>query len=312
MMGNKPSEAEQYITSQYMRSDESKRASTLMQIPEGKFVSMDHKKKQYFEMSFEDMTSMAESMTANMQESWQESKEEMEEEGANVDVKFDVSVTDLGESQKIAGYKANRKLLQVEVQYTAEDQQTGEQGSGNFYSLTEMWVSNEAPGQDIIKAFGENYAKKMGEAFGGSQSGFANMASMMGDERMGAAMGKVAEEMTKLEGVALKTISYFVLVPDGKELDVDAVINKKETKKKKRRRGLGSLAKNALKSQGINVGGDDGEAQAQQEVKEQTLLSTSETVYTLIEVVGDDESRFKVPGKYKQIDAPTYMQMEDQ
>ncbi len=124
----------------------------------------------------------------------------------------------------------------------------------------------------------------------------------MSDGRMQPAMEKMAEEMKKLEGTPLKTVTYLVVGPEDQELDLDAIFGEKEKKKKKG--GLGRFAKNALKSQGLNIGDEEESGENSAEIKAQTILTETETVYLMIEMVDDDAKRYMIPGKYKQIDAP--------
>ena len=308
MMGNKPMTSEFFVDSMHMRSNDGDRSSTIFSIPDGTFTSMDNKKKTYFEMTFDQMMSM---FSASSQEAGQS----MDEAGYNPDdLEFSISVEDLGGSEKIAGYNADRKLLRMEVKYTAEstdDEGNAETASGKFYAISEVWVSKGVPGEEIMNEFGKNYADKMGKAFANNNPGF--MAGMqqafMSDGRMKPAMEKLAEEMKKLEGTPLKTISYLVVGPEDQELDIDAILNKENSKAKKKG-GLGRLARGALRGQGINIGGDD-EPEKTEGITEQAVLTETETIYLSIEVVGDDPGRYTVPGNYKQVDTPAYFQTED-
>ena len=308
MMGNKPTTSEFFVDEMHMRSNDGDRSSTIFSIPAGTFTSMDNKKKTYFEMTFDQMMSM---FSASSQEAGQS----MDDAGYNPDdLEFSVSVEDLGGSEKIAGYTADRKLLRMEVKYTAEttdDKGNTDTASGKFYAISEVWVSKDVPGQEVMNEFGKNYADKMGKAFANNNVGF--MAGMqqafMSDGRMKPAMEKLAEEMKKLEGTPLKTISYLVLGPDDQELDIDAILNKQE-KKTKKKGGLGRLARGALRGKGINIGGDD-EPEEKAGISEQTVLTETETVYLSIEVVGDDPGRYIVPGNYKQVETPAYFQKEE-
>ncbi len=305
MIGNKPQVSEVYVSDQHMLTVDSKRSSTLLDASTGTFATMDHKKKTYFEMSFDDVASMFDTAS-------QDAQQQMGDAGYDpADMQFSVKVEDMGNGGEVAGHRTEKKLMLMELTYTAEttdDAGNAQEASGKFYTITEMWISKDVPGYEIVEAFGKNYAETVGSAFNSNAGNrMAGMQQMfMADGRMGPAMEQLAEEMEKLEGAPLKTVMYVVLGPEGQELDIDAVLNKKEEKKKKRRGGLGRLAKNALKNQGVNLGGDDEPAAQGEAITEQTILTETETVYLMIDKVGDDPNRFVIPSNYKQVDAPSY------
>ncbi|MFK7843663.1 MAG: hypothetical protein AB8G77_00075 [Rhodothermales bacterium] len=300
MIGNKPVESEVFVDAQHMLSNDGKRTSTIFSIPESKFSTLDHKKKTYYDVTFDEMASMFEGAREGAQQQIDGS------EGNPDDVEFSVSVEDMGSSEKIAGYKADRMLVKIDLTFnseTTDDQGNAQQASGKFYAVSEVWVSKDVPGHDVMVEFGQNYADKMGKAFSRNSAGFAAMQqAFMSDGRMQPAMEKMAEEMKKLEGTPLRTVTYLVVGPEDQELDLDAIFGEK--KKKKKRGGLGRFAQNALKSQGLNIGGEEESNENSGEITEQTILTETETVYLKVELVDDDAKRYMIPGKYKQIDAP--------
>ncbi|MEM8484049.1 MAG: hypothetical protein AAF564_00810 [Bacteroidota bacterium] len=309
MIGNKPQVSEVYVNDKYMLTKEGKRTSTILSAVDGNFKTMDHKKKTYFEMGFDEMANMFSTASAD-------AEQEMGEAGYDpAAMEFSVKVEDQGNGGDVAGFSTSKKLMIMELTYTAEttnDAGNTETAAGKFYTVSEMWISKDVPGYDVVEAFGKNYTASVGQAFSGANMG--RMAGMqqafMSDGRMGPAMEQLAEEMEKLEGAPLKTVTYIVLGPEDQELDLDAIFNQKEAKKKKRRGGLGRLAKNALKNQGLNLGGEEEQPDQSEEITKQSILTETETVYLMIKTVGDDPSRFTVPSKYKKVDAPSYFNAE--
>lgn len=311
MIGNKPMTSEVFVTEDYMRSDDGDRSTTIYSLPEGKFYSLDNRKKTYFEMSFDDMMNMLSNTRAQMQ-----GDIEQETDYNPDDFEFSVSVEDLGGGEAVAGYQTDHKLMKMELKYTTEmtdDQGNTQTASGKFYTISEVWLSKDVPGYDIVNDFGQKYADQMGQAF--SQGGGGRYAAMqqafMSDGRIQPALEKLAEEMKKLDGAPLRTVSYLVIVPEDQELDMDAVLNHQEVaqeqKQERRRRGLGNLARNALKNRGLNVGNDNDDAEEMEgQITKQQLLTKTETVYQLIETVPDDPSRFTVPANYEKVDMPSY------
>lgn len=313
MIGNKPTTSDNYVDEMNMLSNDDGRNASIFSVADEKIISMDRKKKTYFEMGFDEFASMFEAMGSNMQANMEDSGVE------STDLQFDIRVEETGESAMVAGYNADKKILIMKVEYAAQaagDDGAMQEASGNMYAVSEIWVSKDVPGYEILESFGKNYAEKAGEIFTGAGGGFAGMQqAFMADGRLSAAMEKLAEESKKLEGMQLKTISYVVLTPEGEELDLQAVLDgpkeaTKEEKKQKRRRGLGNLARNALRGRGVDVGSDPSDQEDMNApVESQRVLTETETIYTLIEVVSDDPDRFKVPGNFKQVEAPNYGDM---
>ncbi|MEZ4703130.1 MAG: hypothetical protein R2834_22575 [Rhodothermales bacterium] len=121
------------------------------------------------------------------------------------------------------------------------------------------------------------------------------------DQRIGPAFEKTAEEMKKLNGTPLRSTTYIVVVPEEMDLDVDLLLGRTKVEKKKGA-ALGKIAKGALKSRGIPVGGNNN-AEAQKPAEQQTLLSMREE-YTDIGEGAVDPSKFQVPAGYKQEPSP--------
>ena len=266
------------------------------------------KKKTYYDIGFDEMMSLLEASMQDTQREIEETQEEMPE------VEFDLSVEDMGESANIAGYPANRKLMRIEMKFTSE--QTDADGNtevsdGKFYVLIDMWVSSEVDGYDVMNAYAQNYSESIGESFSPKNGGFTGIAQMMEqDPRIGPAMERAQKEIQKIDGLALKSTSYFIIGPPNQELDVAAVMGsgekQAEEKKKKRKGRLGQLARGALRQQGVRVGGDDSSAEESGEITEQKVLVETETIYTLFEMISDDPEMFKVPSNFKEIEKPDY------
>ncbi len=302
MLGNKPTKSEIYVNEQNMRSNDGDRSFSIFSIPKGTIASADAKKKTYYEMGFDEMTSMFASMQKDTRQQAQDAGYDPE------DFEFDVSVTDLNESEEIAGYTANKKLFRLEMRYTTEavdDEGNPVTTAGKFYAVSIVSLAQGVPGFEIIETFGKNYATKMGNSFARNNAGFASMQqAFMSDSRMKPAMEKLAEETKQLEGAPLRTITYLILGPEGEELNLDFILKKEEPAPKKKKGGLGRFAKKALKGRGISIGDEEDPSEQSGEIKEQTILTETETLYTFFEIVSDDAGMYEMPGNFKRVDPP--------
>lgn len=305
LIGNKPQVSNAYMSKDYML-DKGDRDATLFSLADKKISIMDLKKKTYYDIGFDEMMSLFEASMQGTQQEIEDSQEEMPE------VEFDLSVEDMGETGEFAGFKADRKLMRIEMKFTAE--QTDAEGDtevseGTFYTLIDMWVSDEVKGYEVMNAYAQNYAESIGESFSPQNGGFAGIAQMMEqDPRIGPAMERAQKEIQKIEGLTLKSTSYFIIGPPDQELDVAAVLGsgerQAEEKKKKRKGRLGQLARGALRQQGVRVGGDNSDAQESGEITEQKVLVETETIYKIFEVIDDDPELFRVPSNFKEIEKP--------
>ncbi|MEP6767293.1 MAG: DUF4412 domain-containing protein [Acidobacteriota bacterium] len=102
-MGNTDSPMTQYITSEYGRSS-SAQADSIVHFPTGRMTMIDHKKKQYWEATVEDMTAYWEKLTRDMR-------------GTPLEAMFgtrdDPKLEKLPGKQKFAGYDCERWSLSI-------------------------------------------------------------------------------------------------------------------------------------------------------------------------------------------------------
>ncbi len=298
MLGRKPVTSMTYVTRDRMATVTGD-AGSIVSLPDRILTSVDFKRRTYREMTFEQMVAMAENMAADVQ---QEANDAAPAEGDSVRVtyEFDVSVDDLGETETISGVSTERKLITIELRYTAEGtDETGqtETASGKFFAVTDAWVGEGAEGHAIVQDFTRAYAAEFAMAIDPSSSPVASLGQILQqDGRIGPAFERMAEEMKKLNGTPLRSTTYIVTVPLEMELDVDLLLGRKKAEKK-RGAALGGIARSALRSRGIPVAG---ETQTEAPPAEQQTLLTMNEVYTSIEEVAIDPARFQVPAGFAQ------------
>ncbi|MEO8190934.1 MAG: DUF4412 domain-containing protein [Acidobacteriota bacterium] len=102
-MGNSESPMTQYIGSEYARSS-SANGDTIVHFPSGKMTMVDHKKKQYWEATVEDMAAYWEKMARDMRGTPLE---------AMFGVRDDPKLTKLPGRQKFAGFDCERYSLEI-------------------------------------------------------------------------------------------------------------------------------------------------------------------------------------------------------
>ena len=306
VMGSKKAQVSTvYVTPSAMRSEDGD-GVTIVDLNGERILTLDTKKKTYYEMTFEEMMAFLDQASADLEEEMEEARETGENPGQ---LEFDLSVEDLGETQEVAGYPAHRKLMRMVFKYTGEvENEEGEMQtmSGQMYALSDMWVAKGVEGEEVMKQFAERYGEKLGISLSGQNRFSGVMQVFQQNGQMGEAFEKMREEVEKIDGTALRTTMYMVMVPEGQELDVDAVLRGAPAEEEGgRRRGrLGRLARGALQGRGINIGRGGGEEEDMQQG--QRVMLTAETRYTEIATIPDDPSLFAVPAGYERIETPDY------
>jgi hypothetical protein len=184
-------------------------SSEIVDLDKEEIVSIDHKKKSYAVVTFEQMRQQMEKAIQSMKERKKEAPKQTEQ--TDVKVKPKISIKDTGESKVINGYQA--RLMKMSFQFEAENQKSKEQGSMGMDS--DLWLTKEIAGFEEQKAFYQKYAAKMASTLMVQQMGM--MASGLQDPRMGEAMEEMKKNADKMEGVAVMTVASFNVSGTSKE-----------------------------------------------------------------------------------------------
>ncbi|MGH7594842.1 MAG: hypothetical protein ACREOI_00740 [bacterium] len=205
--GNKPVTSTQYIQGNKSRTDNVNEegkltTSTIVDLDREAFINIDHKKKEYTEMTFDYYRNMLKSMGGKSEE-----KQEHEKSEPEVKVSFDVKVDKTGEKKNIAGYYAEKVILTMTAkgEKQAEGGPAGEMEKGGMIITSTNWLSTEVKGYDEVIAFHKAFAEKLGMKPGGSWAGMIEKSS----PQLAEAMKKLEEEGKKFQGVPLSTESVF-------------------------------------------------------------------------------------------------------
>ena len=197
MMGmGKPTKSTTRVAGDFMRTDNGDEA-TITDLAGEKIITLDTKKKTYSVMTFAEMKQKMEQAMATLQ-----GKKAEKPKGADVSMKTDVKVTDTGRSETIQGVACKQYLLELDMSAKSEK----EQQSGTMSTVTEMWMAKDVPGSAELNGFYRQMAEKMGTATIGQQwtAGGAQGAG----QSFGADMQKMADEMKKMEGHAMRSVMY--------------------------------------------------------------------------------------------------------
>jgi hypothetical protein len=178
---------------------------------------IDHLKKQYYTITFQQMKEQlerAEQEAAKHQQDKPAPKAEEPPPANTTDLKFNVAVRNTGAQKDYSGLSTKESILTLTMQAT--DQKTGQ--SGNLAMSNDLWLTPEIPGYSELREFELRYAAKLGEVFGSAMAPIA--ASMRSQMKPGSmqGFGEMAKEVSKLKGVPIYTVMRMGSTADGKPL----------------------------------------------------------------------------------------------
>lgn len=185
----------------FLRSDEGTATSTIMDLAEGRYTFLDHEERTYHTLTLAEMMGQAQGAMGGVAGGGSESGSP------------ELKVERTGRTQRFDGFTAEQVLLLMEP---AEGQGAGPGAESAVATafLTEVWISRDFPGHEAFRRAQE--AAATGTM--GAGGGFAVDPAMM------EASMRVAEEMKGLDGVPVRTVTSFVMVPPGAAFDKDAVL----------------------------------------------------------------------------------------
>lgn len=181
---------------------------------------IDHKKKQYYTITFQQMKEQLEAAqreaAKRRQEHPQEAQPKPEPAQNDTDLKFNVAVRNTGVEKQYSGLNTKESILTLTMQAT--DKNSGQ--SGNIAMTNDLWLTPEIPGYQEVRDFNIRYARKLGDVYGSVTAPM--VASMQSQSQMkpGSAqgLGEMAKEVSKLKGVPIYTVMRMGSTADGQPL----------------------------------------------------------------------------------------------
>lgn len=286
------------ITGDVKRVDR-KNNSTITNLDTEQIINLDHKRKEYSIITFDEMIEMFKTATAYSQTQIEEAKAKVDstEEAIEYKVEFDLRVEDTGKTKKIDGRKAFQKVLIIETLFGAKDEAAVDTLPYTaLYAVNDIWLSNDVPEMDVADAFNRKMGEIMQEEF--ASFNMSNIVSVLlkSDPRVADAMDKAQKGIDELDGTTLLSTMHIVTVPPGMELDLALALGEKK-KPKKKGGGFGGFLKKSIQVQGVNVFGDDDE---EEEPEQKTLFSMISRT-TNIKDKARDSKYYEIPSNYEEV-----------
>ncbi len=217
--GNKPVRTVTYLKGNRQRTDTvdkkgKVKSSNIVDLDREVFINIDHKKKKYTEMTFEQWREMLKSGFSGLMNRDREEPQQKDNDKPEVNLKFSVDVKATGESKKVAGYDAEKVILELKVEgegesSTKKEGEKPEHVKGGMNVRSTNWVAKSVAGGDEMRAFASKFAEKMGMEPG--QGGMAGAIAQLlkSNEQLAAAMKELQEESSKLSGVPMSVHTVF-------------------------------------------------------------------------------------------------------
>ena len=304
-----------YIKGPLVRTDTDEE-STIVDYASGTITVELHEAKLFYTITFEQALHAA-VFLADAARDGREGTVEAEEDLEEMDFEFSLSTDGSGKRDQVMGYDSRQTLmtLEVEGEMTRTDDETTP--VGNLAMITDTWMSQDFPAHAAMeRAFAEHgeEIRAQLEDFGSSAAGLE--AAFVHDPRLQAAVERNRDELEQLDGVPVKQTSYFVILPEGAELDRDAVL---ATEGQPISEGMGSIlgrsaanaaadgARGAIRGRlgGLFGGGDDKEDEADEPDPEPSLIARMTYRVVDAQETSLDASLFEVRADYAE-DMPQF------
>lgn len=215
--GGAPSESVDttYIKGARMRTDEGG-VSTIIDLEAGRMIHVDHGARTYSSFTFAEM---AERMSAavdqaSAQAAAQPAPSPTDPTAENT-FTFRFSADATGERERIAGYDAQRALLTLEAEQRVEPGADPAERGGTLVVLMDVWNSPDMPG--LTAPANDELAREMTRAGGSFAETLA--AAFQDDPSLRAGLERAGEELQKMEGVPMRSVSHFVMVAPEERFD---------------------------------------------------------------------------------------------
>ncbi len=289
MGGNRPIKTTSYLKDNVQRTDSYDKKdrlteSHIIDLDKEVFITLNHQKKRYSQMTFEEWREMMQESMDRAAQKDQKAEPQKDE----VDITFDVDVKKTGNKQQIAGYPAEEVVLTLTLEGESKTKDRQEMQKGRLIVTSTQWLTQSAKGQDEIAAFGKKLMAKLGFTPGSFGMQQVVDALMQSNPELGEAMEKLEKESKELEGLPLKSSTVYETESDTPPAEAQA--EEEETEIPTSVGGLlGGLSKKM--------------AQSSQQESGPAVLMESESEVTKLETSELDAELFRAPDNYKEVKA---------
>lgn len=179
-------------------------------------TNIDHNKKTYSVVTFQQMKQAMEEAARKAQQQQQQAQQQSTAENKTPppEMHFKVSVTNTGVNKQVVGLSAAQSILKMSME--AKDQQSGQ--TGNMAITNDMWMVPEIPGYGEVHDFQQRLGAKMGTVFSAPMRSMMSPSALQAQPGMFTGMSEMAKEMQKLKGVPVSQVMRMGSTTDGSPL----------------------------------------------------------------------------------------------
>jgi hypothetical protein len=275
-----------YIKGGMMRTDADK-SSTIVDLENGRFISLDHNARTYTIMTFAQMAQMAEEAAAKAKGEGQKAEgkpETAEKPEGEVDLDYKLDIQATGEKQKINGYDSERYFMTMETEATVTPEGGEAEKAGKLVVFTDVWNAQNAPVEQALKDF---HAKSPEAARRNADSMKGMMAVFASKPEVSKAMEEAGKEMAEMSGFGIRETMYMVIVPPELTFDREATlaVKPKASGGDKAKKALGGLLSGKLGGKKDEPSEEEGKpaqftlAKVTSEVKDMKLTALSADLF---------------------------------
>lgn len=208
---------EPMISSVYLKGNRLARVAPdhmeIIDLDKETITQVDTQKHTYTVMTFAQMRAqMAKAEQEMKKKQGEKPQAPVSSQPSDVKMSFDVKVRNTGVEKQVSGVATKEAILTMTM--NATDQKS--QQTGSMAVTNDMWVAPEIAGYKELRSFYMRMAEKMDLV----SSGFAMEMTKMLAQSPGAnqALGDMAKEMQKIEGVPVMQVMRMGMTTDGKPL----------------------------------------------------------------------------------------------
>ncbi len=289
--GDKPHSSTNYVQGDFQRSDNfddkgNPTNSTIIDLNREVYITLDHKKKEYTEMTFAQWKEMMSKMMGRASTA----DKRGDDKQADVKIDFDVKVERTGEKKTIAGFNTEKVVLTMTATGAKETTPQEQGGKGGMIITSAMWLAKDASGFEELAAFSRKFSEKLGMDISAA-GGQSMAAALQSNPQLANAMKKLAEESKKMQGFSVLTESKFETTAEAGSAQMPQMSAEDQEKMAKLPKSLGGL----LGKMGPKQGGADSGSN----VLYETTVETTE-----YKTGSFNADLFTVPAGYKAVKHP--------
>jgi phosphoribosylcarboxyaminoimidazole (NCAIR) mutase len=197
--------------------------STVMHYDKLEIDQINHKKKEYYSYKLADMMAAAQADIAAAQH--QKPDATLPDTAPDVQYKITVAVKQTGETKQLAGLTAKRTLLTVMAVPIKAKNNIKLEDLGSFALLSELWTSDQFPGNEAVGRLGKGSAEAAKLAAQMQSAGEGMLQAMAQNPALKVSFEGGHTEMEKLGQLPLEQTTVFVDLPPGVKLDAEAALS---------------------------------------------------------------------------------------